>query len=159
MIDYYAIEEAIRTIFVDAAFTYEDRGTTLPLRPESILIEAMDREIMALHLMPLMNIRLTEGVTSLITIPNGYYAETQVEVDVISYDLSEFRKAARVRDNLMKAAMLRLRAIPNLNNSDLVQSSKIGQNINFSAGTPEQGGGHIAIGTFRVLTESYVDFP
>lgn len=148
MIDFYSIQESLKTAIEAALPT---------VRPECVFIEMMDRDLNFSN-MPLVNIRLEESSCEITTLPNGYYAITRFSIDITTFDLSEFKIAARLRDDLVKALMLVLRASPTFGNS-AVSSSKIGQKLTFAAGTPEQGGGHIAVATFSVATESYVDFP
>jgi hypothetical protein len=125
------------------------------VRESSIYIEAMERDFSLAH-MPMINITLSEAQYELITLPNGYYAHIKIEVEVVAYDLSEYRKASKQRDDILKIVMETLRRTTNFNN-DSVDSSIIGERVTFSAGTPEQAGGHIATATFSVLAKCYVD--
>lgn len=148
MIDFYQVQEDLQTMFRAQA------AITALVRSECIFIEMMDRDLLYNN-MPLVNIRLADAEVPLITIPNGYYPQPIFSIDIISFDLSEFRKAARVRDNVLKVCLAALQA--NRAFSNIIQTSRIDPNITFSAGVPEQGGGNIAVATFRVRAEAYAD--
>jgi len=148
LINYYQIQEDLQALLLT--------GPTLgyTTTPKNIFIEAMDREAIFDH-MPFINIRLVDGEIEIRSIPTGYYAKLPYEVDIVSFDLSEFRKAATLRDILMGEAQLAVQQTPRFNGD--ISTSIIGPSIKFGAGTPEGAGGHIAIGTFTVQVETYVE--
>lgn len=148
LIDYYGIQEALQALLV----TGPSSGYTK--EPQNVYIEAMDREAV-FDAMPFINVRLTEGEVEVRSLPNGYYALLNYEVDVITFDLSEFRKAATVRDDMMGEAQLAVQENPRFHGD--LSTSTISPTIRFGAGTPEGAGGHIAVGTFTVTVEAYID--
>lgn len=148
LIDYYGIQEALQTI-LEAGPT---AGYTT--HPSNVYIEAMDRELV-FEAMPAINIRLTEAEIEIRSLPNGYYAFIPYEVDVVHFDLNEFRLAATVRDTMLGEAQLAVQQNARFHSS--ISTSTISPRVQFGAGTPEGAGGHIAVGTFTVTVEVYVD--
>ena len=148
LVNYYQIQEDL------AALLHTGPSEGWQHQPNNILIEAMDRE-MTFDAMPLINIRLTDGEIEVRSLPNGYFAEITYELDVISFDLSEFRKASIVRDEILGDAQLTIQRNSRFN-SDILTST-ITPTIKFGAGTPEGAGGHIAVGTFTVVVEVEID--
>lgn len=148
LIDYYAIQEALQTILVAGP------AAGYATQPDNVFIEAMDRETV-FESMPLINIRLIEGEMEVRSIPNGYYLLLSFEIDVVCFDLSEFRLAANQRDDIMGDAQLAIQENAQFHSS--LSTSTISPSIRFGAGTPEGAGGHIAIGTFTVTAEAYID--
>ncbi len=148
LVDYYQIQEDLSALL----HTGPEEGWQH--QPNKILIEAMDRE-MTFDSMPLINIRLTDAAIEVRSLPNGYFAEITYELDVISFDLSEFRKASIVRDDIMGDAQLTIQRNSRFNGDIL--TSTITPTIRFGAGTPEGAGGHIAVGTFTVVVEVEID--
>lgn len=148
MIDYYQIQSDIKTII--SGGTYTD-----PIK--EVFIEAMDRD-MLLGNMPCINIRLVNANIQVRSLPNGYYAFVAFEIDVLSFDLSLFEKAAIVRDRIMRQVQLRLQA--NRQFSAGVETSTVGPRVIFSAGTAddnENTRGHIALATFDFVVEAFVE--
>ncbi len=87
--------------------------------------------------------------------PNGYYAFLTYEIDAAVFDFTAFRKAASLRDTLMGEAQLAIQQNPRFNGD--INTSTISPEITFGAGTTEETGGHIAVGTFSVTVEVYVE--
>lgn len=148
LIDYYGIQEDLQALLLAGPVG----GYTIV--PNNVYIEAMEREAV-FEAMPFINIRLPSGEMEMRSIPNGYYAVLLYEVDVITFDLSEFRKAATVRDDMMGDAQVTVQETPRFNGS--ISTSLIAPNLTFGAGTPEGAGGHIATGTFTVQVEASIE--
>ena len=148
MIDYYTIQSDLHTII--SAGTYTD-GI------KEFLIEAMDRDLM-LGNMPFINIRLAEADIEIRSLPNGYYAYLSFKIDVVAFDFTEYKKAAIVRDRLMKEVQTVIQG--NRAFSANVQTSSVGPKVTFSAGIAdedEDSRGHIAAATFEVVVEVSVE--
>jgi len=148
LIDYYQIQEDLQALLE----TGPAGGWTL--QPTFVFIEAMEREAV-FSSMPFINLRMTEGEMEMRSLPNGYYATITIEVDIISFDLSEFKKAASIRDDMMGEAQLAVQQNPRFNSE--IETSSIAPSIRFGAGTPEGAGGHIAVGTFTITVEAFVE--
>lgn len=144
-INYYGIQEALFNLIKDGTYTNA---------PEKVFIEAMERET-SFDNMPLVNIRLVDGTIEIRSLPNGYFFELNFEIDVVSFNLNHFKEAATLRDTLMKEIQDLVISNPRFH-ADLL-TAHIMPNIQFSAGTPEGAGGHIAAGTLSVTAEAYVD--
>lgn len=148
MINYYTIQDDIKTII--SGGTYTDAI-------KEYFIEAMERD-MLLGNMPFINIRMTNANLQIRSLPNGYYGMVAFEIDVVTFDLSEFKKAAIVRDRILKEVQLRLQA--NRQFSAGVETSTIGPRVIFGAGTAAEGDlqmGHIASATFDFVVEVYIE--
>lgn len=146
-LDYYQIQEDLQTILkAGPASGY----TNAPL---FVFIEAMDRET-TFDRMPFINIRLIEADIEMITIPNGYYGNITFEIDIITFDLSEFKKASNLRDDLLREAQLAVQQTAAF--SAQIQTSQLG-GVSFGVGTPEGANGHVAMCTFTVVAEAYIE--
>lgn len=139
------------------AYMLADSGITSILkRPDCIYIEGMEREIGNFNNMPCINLRIEDGDAQLVRIPNGYHTEIEIKIDVICFDLSHFKKAAKLRDDIMNAVFRRVRTFSAQQSSD-INASKISGKLSFLSGTPDQGGGHIALGTMTLVVSNDVD--
>jgi len=143
-VDYYQIQADLQTILV----TGPAAGWTVP--PKHVFIEAMDRET-TFDQMPFINIRLVNADIEIIRLPNGYDADITIEMDVISYDLTHFSKAANIRDVMLQEAQLAIQETAQF--SSVIQTSQLG-GVTFGAGTPEGAAGHVALCTFEVIAEA-----
>lgn len=143
-LDYYAIQQALADM-LQANVT----GV------KSVFIEGMEREVGMLTNMPLLNVRLTESSEELVNIPDGVYERMMFQVDVITFDLSLFREAAKLRDDLLKAAKEACRS--NRRFVVGIETSSVQGQTTFGAAGVEGGQGHIAMATFSVLVEAYVN--
>ncbi len=142
-IDYYQISEDLKTILVAgpaAGYTND---------PKHVRIEAMDRD-QKFDDMPYINIRLIDADLELTRIPNGYYGHIIFEIDVVTFDLSLFSKAAQARDDLLGDAQDAIQE--NRVFSSVIQTSILG-NVSFGVGTPEGANGHVAMCTFQLDAE------
>lgn len=148
LIDYYQIQEDLKTLLEAGPAA----GWTT--QPTFVFIEAMEREAV-FSSMPFINIRMLEAEMEQRSLPNGYYSTITMEIDIITFDLSEFRKAATLRDDIMGEAQLAVQENPRFNSEILTAS--IAPSVRFGAGTPEGAGGHIAVGTFTVTVETYIE--
>jgi len=148
MINYYTIQTDIKTIINGGSYTDT---------PKEVFIEAMDRDQL-LGNMPFINIRLPSAQIELRSLPNGYYAYLLFNIDVVAFDFTEFKKAAIVRDRLLKEVQTRLQS--NRQFSASVETSKIGPRIEFAAGIAEEQettSGHIALATFDFIVEAFIE--
>lgn len=148
MLDFYGVQEALRDLLK------ADATLAASVKQDSFFIEMMDREDRLDH-MPIINVRLTEGASEIRSIPNGYYVTARFDIDIVSFDFTHFNKAARVRDNLLNRAMAVVKG-----NADFhvdISTSTVGPDIKFGAGTPDQGGGHLALATFSVTIEADIN--
>jgi hypothetical protein len=148
MIDYTTIQQQVRNLL--AAATYTD---TI----KEHFIEAMDRDLL-LGNMPFTNVRLDKALMEIRSLPNGYYGYLLFKIDVGTFDLSEFKKAAIVRNRILREAQLYLQANRKFGAS--VETSSIGPEIEFLAGTVEDGEltkGHIATATFDFVVEVFIE--
>lgn len=146
-LDYYQITEDLRTV-IEAG---PEGGWTLT--PKGVFIEAMDRD-MSLDGMPFINIRLVDAEIDLTRIPNGYYGHIIFEIDVVTYDLDKFSKAAQKRDDILRDAQLAIQQTSGF--SSLIQASILG-NVAFGVGTPEGANGHVATCTFTLTAEADIE--
>lgn len=143
-LDYFAIQEALADML---------RANVTGLR--SVWIEGMEREVGNLSHMPLLNVRLAESTEEIVSIPDGVYERLLFFVDVVSFHLSSFKEAARLRDDLLKLAKDACR-----NNRKFVvgiETSSVQGQTTFGAAGVENAQGHIAMATFSVLVEAYVE--
>lgn len=120
-----------------------------------VFVEGMDREVGALHNMPCVNVRLVESQDDLVNIPNGYYEKVNYNVDVISFNLTSFREAATLRDSLLRAAKDACRSNPKFVVG--IETSSVQSQTTFGASAVEGQQGHVALATFTVLVEAYVE--
>lgn len=144
MIDFYSIQEALAALFTSTSVT----GL------KSTSIEAMDRD-MSLDSMPLINVRLVEGSNQARSIPSGDYVTAKYEVDVVAYHFTEYREAARIRDVMLTLA-IRVVSSNRQFHIDL-NTSQAAAEIRFASFSPEGAVGHVALATFSVVVEAYVD--
>jgi hypothetical protein len=124
---------------------------------KGVWIEGMERDIGALHNMPLLNVRLTESFEELTSIPDGAYEKVTFLVDVIVFDLTSFPEAARLRSEVLRAAKDACRA--NRTFSVGLDTSSVQQQTTFGAAGVESDTGrnsHMAMATFTVVCEGYV---
>lgn len=148
MIDYYQICADLKTLL--AAGTYTD---TI----KEWFIEPMDRDLL-LGNMPFVGITMQKANLDLISIPNAYYANIQLRVQVVALDFTEFRKAAIVRSRMLQEVQLRIQR--NRVFSSLIATSVLGPAVDFSAGIAEQNDivkGHIASAEFDLFVEVSID--
>jgi len=148
MIDFYQVEDDLRTMLV--AGTYTDTIKEWKIEP-------MERDLLAGN-MPMVCINLPKSDLKLITIPNGYYGTLMFRIMVLAMDFSEFRKAAIVRDRILKEVLLRLQN--NRQFSALIATSSMGPSVDFAAGIAAQNDvmkGHIASAEFDLIVEANVD--
>jgi len=148
MIDYTGITDGIQTIL--QAGTYTDSI-------KEYLIEGMDRD-MVLENMPFINVRMIGAAFEIRSLPNGYYAYLTFAIDVTTFDLSVYKKAAIVRNRILREVQLQLQS--NRKFVASVETSTIGPRIAFSAGTAEDNDivrGHVASATFDFVVEAYIE--
>lgn len=148
-IDYYAIQEGLQTLL-------REQISWPAGAAKNVFIEGMEREIALLSNMPLFNIRLTSSDETQVSIPDGSYEYVQYAIDVIVLDLSEFKKAARLRDQLLGNAKALIRANRKLFNA--VETLRVTGNTTFSTYSGDAGA-HVAFATFGVQVEAYIDSP
>lgn len=144
MIDFMQIQSDLRDMI--AGGTYTD---TI----KEFFIEAMERDMM-LGNMPCVNVTLPKAELSLTRIPNGYESVLNYRISVVAMDFTEFKKAAIVRDRILKEVMMQIQA--NADFSALISSSKLGPEVDFVAGiatADNQIKGHIASAEFDVSVE------
>jgi hypothetical protein len=148
MIDFYQVQADLKTILV--AGTYTDVI-------KEWFIEAMERDLL-LGNFPCVCINLPKANLNLISIPNGYYGTLQFRIMVVAMDFTEFRKAAIVRDRILKEVQLRLQA--NRAFSAIIATSTIGPSVDFAAGIAainNEMKGHVASAEFDFFAEVSVD--
>lgn len=150
LVDFYQYQSDLKTILAAGP------STGFQTTPQNVFIEAMERETTFSH-MPFVNVRLPSANIELRSIPNGYYALINYEVDIVCFDMSHFQVAAQARDNLLADLMLAVQE--NRQFSANIETSIIGSEINFGAGVADNGQGHVAAVTFTVAVEVYVDAP
>lgn len=144
-LDYYGIQESLRTML----------RTAIPeATAKHIFIEGMEREVQNLAHMPLLNIRMTESNEELTSLPDGVYERINILVDVIAFDLTQFKEAASLRDSLLRTAKDACRA--NRKFAAGIETSSVVGQTTFGAASSESGG-HVALATFNVLVEAYVE--
>lgn len=142
-VDYFGIHESLATLIKNEVGQFK-----------AVLIEAMDREL-TLDNMPLCNVRLVSGEQEVRSLPNSYYLFLTFEIDVIAFSLTLFKEAATLRDSLLGAAQDAIQANRNFH-VDL-QTSSLVPSIRFGALAPEGAGGHVAVATFTVRCEAYIE--
>ncbi len=148
LVEYYQIQEDLAELISDGP----SAGYTE--KPKEVFIEAMEREA-TFDNMPFVNVRLVEGDSELRSIPDGYYITLLYEIDIISFDLTHFKKAAKIRDDLMGEVQLAIQQTPRF--AESINASTLTPSIKFGAGTPEGAGGHVATGTFTLSVEISVE--
>lgn len=120
--------------------------------------EAMDRDFL-LGNMPLINIRLDEAIVNPRSLPNGYYGAVLFKIDIASFDLSSFGKAAIVRNRILQEVQIQLQR--NRVFGTGVETSVVGPNIEFSSGIVEGDNqavrGHIASATIDFVVEVFIE--
>lgn len=148
MINYNAIHTALVAVLQAGP----SGGYTIA--PNTVFQEAMEREV-SFSNMPFINVRLSEGITELRSIPNGYYIHVGFEVDIVAFDLSHFSVAATIRDGLLREAQ---RAVQQNRafHADIATST-VGPQLKFLAATPEGAQGHVSSVTFVVDVEASVE--
>lgn len=146
-LDYYQMQEDLQGILLAGP----SGGYTVD--PIHVFIEAMDRETTFDH-MPFVNIRLMEADIEMTTIPNGYYGKITFEIDIITFDFTEFKIASNLRDDLLREAQLAVQETAAF--SAQIQTSQLG-GVAFGTGTPEGANGHVAMCTFTVVAEAYIE--
>ena len=154
MIDFYQISEDLNTLIsgLDYSGLVHPQGESIDLKH---FIEAMTRE-MRFDQMPMTNIRMTEGDFEQRSLPNGYYINMTLMVDVVAFDFTEFKIAANIRDDILRIVMNGIRATPKF--SAALNESSIGDNASFGAGVGDEGqNGHVAYVTFEVIVGAYVE--
>jgi len=141
-LDYEAILDDLRTLLLSTSGA------------KQVFIEA-DAPELILDNMPLMNIRLTDVDENIVSIPDSYYEVINIDVDVVSYHLTDFKKASILRNAVLKAAKELVRGTP-LFSAGLL-TSRTAAKTRFGALSPEGAGGRVAVATFTVTCEAYVD--
>lgn len=145
-LDYQAIQDALAELL---------RANVSGIK--GVWIEGMERDIGALHNMPLINVRLTESFEELTSMPDGSYERVTFLVDVVAFDLTSYAEAARLRSEIVRSAKDVLRAnrvfAPGLDTSSVQQQTTFG-----AAGVEGDLGrnAHLAMATFTVICEGYV---
>ena len=148
MIDYYAVQSDIKTIL--SGGTYTDTV-------KEYFIEAMERDMM-LGNMPFINVRMDSANLEVRSLPNGYMGYILFKIDVVCFDLTEYKKASIVRDRLLKEVQLRLQS--NRQFSAGVETSQVGPRVEFSAGIAEENDlvrGHVAAAAFDFVVTVFIE--
>jgi len=121
----------------------------------NIFTEGMDREVGNLSNMPCLNVRLIESNVELTSMPDSSYERVNYIVDVVAFDFTSFRNAARIRDGLLRTAMAACRA--NRAFSAGITTSSVQSQVTFGASEIQGQQGHVAMASFSVLVEAYVE--
>ncbi len=148
-LDFHLIQEDLKNLLVAGPAA----GYTSANQPKHVYVEAMEREG-TFDSMPFINIRLVDAEMEIRSLPNGYYGLIIFEIDVVAFDFTHFKKAANIRDDLVREAWITIQETAAW--SSVLSTSQLG-NIRFLAGTQEGAGGHVAIATFQVTAEAYVE--
>jgi hypothetical protein len=150
-LDYAGIQAALvsrlSAIDFSSLFTAANR-----INEVRVYEEANDVEQTLAH-MPFINVCLANTKLAVTSISDHYYEHITFDVHIVTFDLSSFKDAARLRDGLLRLVMNNLigaRAF----HQDL-ESSRIGDEINFGVATPQGAGGHVALATLKVVCEGY----
>lgn len=143
-IDYFGVQTALQQLLL---------ANVTGLK--QVFIEGMDRD-MTLDRMPFINLRMPSSDQEVTTLGStSYYEFIHLEVDVVAFHLAEFKAAAKIRDDLLRQA--RDAVVKNrVFHADL-NTSRITGKIRFGALSPEGAGGHVALATFQVMAEAYLD--
>lgn len=148
-IDYIGIQTALQALIeadIEAGnFTDEIK---------KVFLEATARDLVYDN-MPMINIRLSSGVMEPRSLPNGYHFTGLFEIDVHTYDFTNFVSAATVRDRILNELQLLIQKNSRFH-ADL-DTSMISRQIGFGAAEIEGAQGHVAIVTFQVTFEVTVD--
>lgn len=119
---------------------------------ELVKKEADERDY-AFNNMPLVDVRLTDSDPE-VRSGRDYFVDTTFEVQVTTYDLSDFADAATLRQSVITAIVDLIRN--NANFSASIESSVIGAHT-FSSAKDEQSGAFMAAGTVQVVVKTFVD--
>lgn len=141
-LNYEAIVEDLRTVLSTVSGV------------KKIFVEAANHDI-TLDNMPLFNIRMVQAEEEIVNIPNTYYEFINIEVDVVAYDLTNFKEASIIRNGLLKLAKEAVRSNRVFNSQ--LETSRTAPTTRFGALSPEGAGGHAAVATFTVRCEAYVE--
>lgn len=144
--DFYAMQEAAKTL-IEASAIQEVKH---------VFIEAMERDLIFSN-MPLINLRLSEADIEIINLPNSYRATIPLEVDVVAFDLSQFKKAASLRGTILRQVLDVFRSSTNRIFYPDLDTSSVQSRITFGAGVIEGGKGHVASATFTVVAEADIE--
>jgi hypothetical protein len=122
---------------------------------KNVYNEGMMRDVGNISKMPLINVRLIESSDELTSMPNGYYERVTLNVDVIAFDFTSFKEAATLRDTVLKAAKSACRQ--NNKFAPGIETSSVQSQTTFGASEIEGQQGHVAMATFTVIVEAYVE--
>jgi hypothetical protein len=144
-LSYYDIQEALRDLLKAAVYNHVVKH---------FHIEAMARETTFDH-MPFINIRLPNFDVEQRSIPDGDYVFLNLEIDVATMDFTEFKKAAKVRDDIVNTVISTVKANPRFH-GDLSTAHVLG-NVQLGAAEQEGAGQNVALATLTVVAEAYLD--
>lgn len=122
------------------------------VRPQHIMIDAMDTE-RGLNQMPYVDIRLQASEPQ-VRAGQDYYGGTTYDLYVAAFDLSSYRKAATLRNEIVRTIMATVRGTPRFS-ADLETSVTAG--AEFDALESEKGKGFVAIAVVRIVCYVYED--
>lgn len=120
-----------------------------------IFIEGMEREVLNLSHMPLINIRVVESAPEVVSLPNKYHERVQLAIDIVAFDFTSYSAASRIRSALVRA--VRDLIVANRQFYSLLDTTTIGPSVSFGASGTRENNGHIAMATMTVLCEAYVN--
>lgn len=144
-LNYYDIQEAFKDLLRSAIYNK---------LVKNVYIEAMARETTFDH-MPFINIRLVSSDVEARSIPDGDYEFIIFEIDVATMDFTEFKKAAKVRDDIVKTIRETVTLNPRFHSS--LSTANILGNIRYGAAEQEGAGQNVALATMSLVAEAYVD--
>jgi len=114
--------------------------------------EADERDY-AFHNMPLVDVRLTDMDPTVLAGQN-YYVETTFEIQVTTYDLSDFNEAATLRDTVFGDVIETVRQ--NAHFSAGLESTIVGPGT-FNTAKDDKSGAFMAAATVQVQVKAYID--
>jgi hypothetical protein len=121
----------------------------------NIFVEGMEREVLNLSHMPLINIRIIETNPEIISLDKKYIETITLAIDIVAFDFTSYAAASRIRSALIEA----VRGVIAANKLfySFLDSTTMGPSITFAASGENDGNGHIAMATMTVTCQVYVN--
>lgn len=141
-INYAQIQEDLETLLRDANIS----------NVENVQSEADERDYNFPN-MPLIDIRLASSLPE-VRAGRDYYVFATFNVQITVMDLSSFKDAATLRDQILQEAINVVRK--NANFSAEIQTSRVGP-VAFDSAKDTDKGAFMSAATFEVICEAFVD--
>ncbi len=137
---------------IGVSVEFDDVMLSLSTSIKLVKKEADERDYV-FHNMPLVDVRLKDSQNE-VRAGRDYYVFVTFEVQITTFDLSDFNEAATLRDTILSAVVDVVRN--NANFSSQLETSRIGL-ISFSNAKDEDSGAFMSAATVEVIAEAFID--